>query len=303
MLKCSHSGIILVFFARMVVQMRSSERLELILSEVDRKGFVTVKELSSLCQVNAITIRRDLKWLEENKRIRRTHGGAASLGAHGPAAQSGGAAERHAPRDVAFDSPRHAKRAGGSLSERIDVLIASSPTAKYETVLPDATYKKPVPVVAESTPLETGGGMLTALPLLGEAPCLVVTGDIWTDFDFSLLPREPAGEAHLLLVDNPPQHPRGDYHLDAHGVLHDDRDAPCLTYAGIGVYRPSILQGWRAVIGDAPGSERTPPRFSVVPLQKHFMAQGRMTGQHYRGRWTDVGTPQRLQALEEALSS
>lgn|GEM_PF-384915 len=156
MLKCSHSGIILVFFARMVVQMRSSERLELILSEVDRKGFVTVKELSSLCQVNAITIRRDLKWLEENKRIRRTHGGAASLGAHGPAAQSGGAAERHAPRDVAFDSPRHAKRAGGSLSERIDVLIASSPTAKYETVLPDATYKKPVPVVAESTPLETG---------------------------------------------------------------------------------------------------------------------------------------------------
>ena len=151
------------------------------------------------------------------------------------------------------------------------------------------------------TPLETGGGMLNALPLLGDAPFLVVNGDIWTDFDFSLLPREPAGEAHLLLVDNPPQHPRGDYHLDAHGVLHDDRDAPCLTYAGIGMYRPSILDGWRAVIGDAPGSERTPPRFSVVPLQKHFMAQGRISGQHYRGQWTDVGTPQRLQALEDAL--
>ena len=126
------------------------------------------------------------------------------------------------------------------------------------------------------TPLETGGGMLNALPLLGDAPFLVVNGDIWTDFDFSLLPREPAGEAHLLLVDNPPQHPRGDYHLDAHGVLLDDRAAPCLSYAGIGVYRPSILDGWRAVIGDAPGSERTPPRFSVVPLQKHFMAQGRI---------------------------
>ena len=151
------------------------------------------------------------------------------------------------------------------------------------------------------TPLETGGGMLNALPLLGDAPFLVVNGDIWTDFDFSLLPREPAGEAHLLLVDNPPQHPRGDYHLDAHGVLHDDRATPCLTYAGIGMYRPSILDGWRAVIGDAPGSERTPPRFSVVPLQQHFMAQGRISGQHYRGQWTDVGTPQRLQALEDAL--
>ena len=156
---------------------------------------------------------------------------------------------------------------------------------------------------AEGEPLETGGGIFKALPLLGDDAFVIANGDIWTDFDFSLLPREPAGEAHLLLVDNPPQHPRGDYHLDAHGVLHDDRDAPCLTYAGIGVYRPSILQGWRAVIGDAPGSERTPPRFSVVPLQKHFMAQGRMTGQHYRGRWTDVGTPQRLQALEETLSS
>jgi len=151
-------------------------------------------------------------------------------------------------------------------------------------------------------PLETGGGMLNALPLLGQAPFLVVNGDIWTDFDFSLLPREPAGEAHLVLVDNPPQHPQGDYRLDAQGVLHHDRAAPCLTYAGIGMYRPSILDGWRAVIGDAPGSERTPPRFSVVPLQKHFMAQGRVTGQHHRGQWTDVGTPQRLQALEEALS-
>lgn len=160
-----------------------------------------------------------------------------------------------------------------------------------------------------ATPLETGGGMLHALPLLrgdgGEAeserPFLAVNGDIWTDFDFSLLPREPAGEAHLVLVDNPPQHPQGDYRLDAQGLLHHDRDAPCLTYAGIGMYRPSILDGWRKVIGEAPGSERTPPRFSVVPLQKHFMARGRISGQHHRGQWTDVGTPQRLQALEEAL--
>ena len=152
--------------------------------------------------------------------------------------------------------------------------------------------------------LETAGGIRQALPLLGDEPFLVLNGDIWLDTDYNQFSSQQLAKsdhAHLWLVDNPPQHPRGDYHLDAHGVLHDDRDAPCLTYAGIGMYRPSILDGWRAVIGDAPGSERTPPRFSVVPLQKHFMAQGRISGQHYRGQWTDVGTPQRLQALEDAL--
>src|SRR5688572_579684 len=64
------------------------------------------------------------------------------------------------------------------------------------------------------TPLETGGGMLHALRLLGDAPFLAVNGDIWTDFDFRDLPREPAGEAQLVLVDNPPQHPDGDFVLD-----------------------------------------------------------------------------------------
>ncbi|MCL7713056.1 N-acetylmuramate alpha-1-phosphate uridylyltransferase MurU [Stenotrophomonas mori] len=151
------------------------------------------------------------------------------------------------------------------------------------------------------TPLETGGGMLNALPLLGEAPFLVVNGDIWTDFDFASLPREPQGEAHLVLVDNPPQHPQGDYRLDAHGRLHHDRHGPCLTYAGIGIYRPSLLAAWREVIGEPPRGDHDRPRFSVVPLQKHHMAQGRISGQHYRGHWTDVGTPQRLQALETTL--
>ncbi|MBD8642309.1 MULTISPECIES: N-acetylmuramate alpha-1-phosphate uridylyltransferase MurU [unclassified Stenotrophomonas] len=151
------------------------------------------------------------------------------------------------------------------------------------------------------TPLETGGGILNALPVLGDAPFLVVNGDIWTDFDFATLPREPAGQAHLVMVDNPAQHPQGDYRLDAAGLLHHDRAGACLTYAGIGVYRPSIVANWRQVIGTAAGSERTPPRFSVVPLQKHFMAQGSVTGQHHRGRWTDVGTVDRLRLLDLEL--
>ncbi len=153
------------------------------------------------------------------------------------------------------------------------------------------------------TPLETGGGLLNALPMLGEDPFLVVNGDIWTDFDFGTLPAEPAGMAHLVMVDNPAQHPQGDYRLDDGGMLHHDRDGDCLTYAGIGVYRPSIVNGWRAVVGDAPGSEHAPPRFSVVPLQKHFMARGEVTGQHHRGRWTDVGTVERLRALDAELTA
>jgi len=153
------------------------------------------------------------------------------------------------------------------------------------------------------TPLETGGGILNALPVLGGQPFLVVNGDIWTDFDFATLPREPAGQAHLVMVDNPAQHPHGDYRLDADGLLHHDREGACLTYAGIGIYRPSIVAEWQETIGDAPGSERTPPRFSVVPLQKHFMARGQVTGQHHRGRWTDVGTVERLQALDAELAA
>lgn len=150
-------------------------------------------------------------------------------------------------------------------------------------------------------PLETGGGMLKALPLLGDAPFLVVNADAWTDADFATLPREPTGLAHLLMVDNPAQHPRGDFRLDADGRLSDD-GAPRLTYSGIGVYRPAILDGWRAIIGSAPGSELDPPRFKLVPLLRAAMARGLVHGQYHAGSWTDVGTPERLAALDAAIS-
>jgi MurNAc alpha-1-phosphate uridylyltransferase len=156
-------------------------------------------------------------------------------------------------------------------------------------------------------PLETGGGLLKALPLLGDAPFLVVNADTWTDADLAALPREPAGLAHLLMVPNPPQHPRGDFLLDGDGLLHDDGGLPHdddgqrLTYSGIGMYRPGILDDWRAVIGDAPGSERDPPRFRLVPLLKAAMARGQVHGQLHTGRWIDVGTPERLAALDAEL--
>ncbi|MGJ4730410.1 N-acetylmuramate alpha-1-phosphate uridylyltransferase MurU [Luteimonas sp. SDU101] len=150
-------------------------------------------------------------------------------------------------------------------------------------------------------PLETGGGMLQALTRLGEAPFLAINGDIWTDFDFSRLPVEPAGDVHLVMVANPQHHPQGDFALQPDGRLHEAGDAR-LTFSGIGVYRPRLLQGWREVIGDAPGVDAAPPRFRIAPLLRAAMRRGAATGEHHPGAWTDVGTPERLRQLDDALA-
>jgi MurNAc alpha-1-phosphate uridylyltransferase len=150
------------------------------------------------------------------------------------------------------------------------------------------------------TPLETGGGILNALPLLGPEPFLVISGDVWTDADFAALPAEPRGLAHLLMVDNPPHHPTGDFRLDNQGVLHDDGVSSGLTYSGIGVFRRELLTGWHDVIGDE-GAQQKPPRFKLRPLLERAMTQSQLHGSHFRGAWTDVGTPQRLQELNERL--
>lgn len=151
------------------------------------------------------------------------------------------------------------------------------------------------------TPLETGGGILNALPQLGQAPFLVVNGDVWTDFDFATLPPAPHGDAHLVLVDNPAQHPQGDFILHSDARVDSAGDAARLTYAGVGLYRPAILHDWRQVIGPTEGAAATPPKFALAPLLRHAMARGAVTGQHHRGRWTDVGTVERLHALQAQL--
>ena len=152
-----------------------------------------------------------------------------------------------------------------------------------------------------STPLETGGGICNALALLGDAPFAAVNGDIWTDYDFSSLPREPEGDAHLVLVDNPPQHPIGDFALRDDGRVASDGAAK-LTFAGIGVYRRALFDGWRDIVGNAPGADDVPPRFKLAPLLRAAMVRGAVTGEHHRGRWTDVGTPQRLAQLDGELA-
>ena len=138
-------------------------------------------------------------------------------------------------------------------------------------------------------PLDTGGGMLRALAFLGHEPFIAVNGDIVTDFDFSTLPSNPDGMAHLVVIDNPTQHPNGDFVL-RDGRLHDEI-ARRLTFAGIGVYRPSLLDGH---------SDGT---FSIVPILREAMRRGEVTGEHYRGAWSDIGTPQRLAEINGALSA
>ncbi|WP_242110947.1 N-acetylmuramate alpha-1-phosphate uridylyltransferase MurU [Luteimonas aquatica] len=151
------------------------------------------------------------------------------------------------------------------------------------------------------TPLETGGGMLHALPLLGDDPFVLVNGDICTDYDFAALPAAPAGLAHLVLVDAPGYAAQGDFALDADGLVRSD-GARKLTYSGIGVYRPELLAGWRAVIGEAPGADAAPPRFKLAPLLRAAMRGDRISGERYRGAWTDVGTPERLAQLDAMLA-
>jgi len=137
-------------------------------------------------------------------------------------------------------------------------------------------------------PLETGGGMRRALPLLGDAPFIVVNGDIWCDYDYARVPREPSGLAHLVLVDNPLQHAKGDFTLDADGFVGDsERDR--LTFAGIGVYRPAIIAG------------ETRETFKLAPFLYAAARERRVTGEHHRGAWTDVGTPERLAELDHRI--
>lgn len=150
-------------------------------------------------------------------------------------------------------------------------------------------------------PLETGGGLLHALPLLGAAPFLVVNGDVWCDCDFAQLAREPDALAHLLMVDSPAFAPHGDFVLHADGRLGLGAGAR-LTYAGIGVYRPELFAHWRQDAAACAGIAASPPRFPLAPLLRAAIARDQITGSHFRGRWNDIGTPQRLAEWEQVLA-
>jgi MurNAc alpha-1-phosphate uridylyltransferase len=151
------------------------------------------------------------------------------------------------------------------------------------------------------TPLETGGGMLNALPLLGSEPFLAISGDVWCDADFAALPTEPTGLAHLLMVDNPPHHPDGDFALDAQGVLQLS-GSPKLTFSGIGVFRRELLHDWKPA-ATGTGASIPPPSFKLRDMLQPAIARHAVTGTRHHGLWTDVGTPTRLAWIETRLAT
>jgi MurNAc alpha-1-phosphate uridylyltransferase len=139
-------------------------------------------------------------------------------------------------------------------------------------------------------PLETGGGLAKALPLLGDDTFLVVNGDVWCDMDFAQIPKElpPEDDAMLYLVPKPAWRERGDFSLTAEGRVVEDED-PRLLYAGIALYHPRILDGAKV------------ERFSIVPRLKAAIKGDRVGGVLHSGNWDDVGTPERLEAIRASV--
>lgn len=149
-------------------------------------------------------------------------------------------------------------------------------------------------------PLETGGGMLQALNIIGDETFIAVNGDIWSDVDYAALPKTISGLAHLVLVDNPAHNSKGDFVLREDGLVESQGENK-LTFSGIGIYQPALFSTWREIIGDAKGADENPPRFKLAPLLRHAMHQSQVTGENHTGRWTDVGTPERLEELNRQL--
>lgn len=137
--------------------------------------------------------------------------------------------------------------------------------------------------------LETAGALVQARPLLGEAPFVLVNADLWCDYPLHALRTALQDDdlAHLVLVDNPPQHPKGDFSLAGRRVL----DTPGLTYSGIAVLHPRLTDGLR------PG-----PR-PLAPLLRRAITADCVSGEHYHGTWHDIGTPERLEALRAQVGS
>ncbi|WP_421328584.1 N-acetylmuramate alpha-1-phosphate uridylyltransferase MurU [Aeromonas veronii] len=142
---------------------------------------------------------------------------------------------------------------------------------------------------AEESALETAGGIVQALPLLGAEPFLVINGDTWLDLDYHTLVSQPLGDdlAHLWLVPNPPQHPAGDFALQGGRVM----DTPAFTFSGVGLYDPAAFAGL------AGGARK------LAPLLRDWMAQGRVGGSLLAGEWRDIGTVDRLRELDDQLQA
>jgi N-acetyl-alpha-D-muramate 1-phosphate uridylyltransferase len=146
---------------------------------------------------------------------------------------------------------------------------------------------------AENPALETAGGIANALPLLGDAPFAVINGDIYCEYDLTQIPARTsalikAGDmAHLVLINNPEHNLKGDFGLAQYRV---NDQPPKFTFSGIGIYQPSLFK-------HIPRGTAAP----LAPLLREQIAANKVSGEHFSGRWIDVGTPQRLQQLDTEL--
>ncbi len=161
--------------------------------------------------------------------------------------------------------------------------------AQIEEALGDGSaWNLKIQYSPETTALETAGGIANALPFLGGAPFLVVNGDVFAEIDFKGLQLKSPHLAHLVMVDNPPQHSDGDFALSS-GKLNDQGNHK-LTFSGLGVYHPDLF----ATVERGQAAK-------LAPLLRLAMAKGLVTGEHYQGVWHDIGTPERLALLDQQL--
>ena len=136
--------------------------------------------------------------------------------------------------------------------------------------------------------LDTGGGIRNALPLLGGDRFIAVNSDVWSDYPFGTLRDAGAGDARIVLVDNPAHHRSGDFGLAPDGKV-IEAEGSRLTFSGIGCYHPRLFDACRN------------GRFPLVSVLRDAMEAGTLYGEHHRGEWIDVGTPDRLEALDRRL--
>ncbi|MFZ2724937.1 MAG: nucleotidyltransferase family protein [Methylococcaceae bacterium] len=132
--------------------------------------------------------------------------------------------------------------------------------------------------------LETAGGIINALPLLGDETFLVVNGDIATDFPFASLRQQNVDLAHLVLVNNPEHHPEGDFALLSNGLV-SCAGTKKYTFSGIGLYSPKLFH------------QHPAGQYKLAPLLRDAMAKQAVSGEYFEGFWLDIGTPQRLAEL------
>lgn len=167
---------------------------------------------------------------------------------------------------------------------------------KIEQALGDGSrYGLNITYSAETEALETAGGIINALPLLrsvnDEADAfIVINGDIYCDYDISILPSTLSGLAYLVLVNNPPHNPQGDFVLKTTGAVETEGDNK-LTFSGIGVYHPDLFKGY-------PNG-----KLALAPILRKAMEQHQVTGEPYQGVWHDIGTPERLSELDLYLKN